>query len=149
MEVERGGRCIFNSPSTSTLRELWQGVERGKCKCDGLKLEFRTQTWARHVAPSHCTTPGQARPEQVRPGLSQFIFQCPLPTWFVLLRASAHGANCMPNEFIDSCFSFHSGQIAFRYDSHAPLLRPFQVGNSPGARCATTRVHCQHASMTA
>lgn len=56
---------------------------------------------------------------------------CPvLPTWFVLLRASAHGTNCTPNEFIDSCFSYHSDQIAFRYDSHAPLLRPFQVSRS-------------------
>lgn len=138
--IAGGTRCIFNSPSTSTFREVYgKRMERGEMGGNSKMQMWRLETW---ISDSVMDTSRRAVAlyrAQARAGLSQFVsmFQCPLPTWFVLLRASAHGANCTPNEFIDSCFSFHSGQIAFRYDSHAPLLRPFQVSNSPAAYTAS------------
>lgn len=123
----------------------WKEAEGGgaiaKCKCDGLRLEFRTQTWTRNVAPRnvappHCTTSGQPRPGQARPLTIQF----PVSTTHVV--CSFEGFSSRRKLHAQRVYRFLSGQIAFRYDSHAPWLRPFQVSNSPAARCATTRVHC-------
>lgn len=66
-----------------------------------------------------------------------------LPRAFVLLstsrsRCKLHAQRVYRFQFL---VSFRSGQIAFRYDSHAPLLRPFQVSNrSPGAFTVSTRI---------
>lgn len=123
-------------------KDFWPFAVTPKCKCQGLKLEFRTRaqtwTWTRtwtspipHPHP-HPLPHSHSHPQSFH-----------LPRTFVLLstsrsRCKLHAQRVYRFQLL---VSFRSGQIAFRYDGHAPLLRPFQVSNrSSAAFTVSTRI---------